>query len=317
MKNHPNSPPAFNWDVWYESVGGRSIQIDQVDEYLEKIKTFQYPRFDGPVSNSPRIFSSKEEAAELIKTKAFELGADEVGITIIEPTDIYQGREINEKFAIVVAQRMLWRKFQEVPSLESAIECLRIYFDLGEVVIKLAEFVRSLGYPCRVEHPVGDSDVLHIPLALKAGFGELGRHGSIIHPKMGPLFRLGSVITDLEMAIDHPIDAGIAAFCDKCKACRIYCPANAIPDERSPEAGKDHLGNDRYMVDTGKCFPYFAKHKYCSICLPVCVYQHKEWAKDFEGFQTSLFPEIDMQEPPPTVDPEIEKHYYPKIKREH
>ena len=30
--------------------------------------------------------------------------------------------------------------------------------------------------------------------------------------------------------------------------------------QRSPEAGKDHLGNDRYMVDTGRCFPYFAKH---------------------------------------------------------
>jgi ferredoxin len=89
-----------------------------------------------------------------------------------------------------------------------------------------------------VEHPIGDSDVLHVPLALKAGFGELGRHGSIIHPKMGPLFRLGSVITDMPLQIDHPIDAGIAAFCDKCRACRIYCPANAIPDERSPKQVK-------------------------------------------------------------------------------
>ena len=183
-------------------------------------------------------------------------------------------------------------------------------------MIQLAAYIRSLGHACTVEHPIGDSDVLHVPLALKAGFGELGRHGSIIHPRMGPLFRLGSVITDMSLRTDRPIDAGIAAFCDTCKACRIYCPAKAIPDARSPEAGKDHLGNDRYLVDTGRCFPYFAKHKYCSICLPVCVYHHKEWARDFEGFRTKLFPEVDMQDPPPPTDPDAPKHWYPKLKRD-
>jgi epoxyqueuosine reductase len=182
-------------------------------------------------------------------------------------------------------------------------------------VIALADEIRALGYACTVEHPIGDSDVLHVPLALKAGFGELGRHGSIIHPKMGPLFRLGSVITDMPLAIDAPIDAGIAKFCDTCKACRIYCPADAIPDERSSEAGKDHLGNDRYMVDTGRCFPYFATDHYCSACLAVCVYNHKEWAKDFEGFTTKLFPDLQLKESPHPVDPNIETHWYPHRKR--
>jgi ferredoxin len=315
MNSSQESPPAFKWDAWYKAVGGRQMLVDEVDQILEQIKEHQYPRFEGKVNPDKTIFNSPQEAAKLIKEKGFELGAGEVGVAQIEPTDIYKGRSISEKNAIVVGQRMRWREYQEVPSKKSAIECLRVYYTLGEIVIQLAEFIRSLGYACRVEHPIGDSDVLHIPLALKAGFGELGRHGSIIHPKMGPLFRLGSVITNLALAQDHPIDAGIAAFCDKCKACRIYCPADAIPDERSKTAGKDHLGNDKYLVDTGKCFPYFAKHKYCSICLPVCVYHHKEWAKDFEGHPTKLFPEIDMQTPPPVVDPKVDTHDYPKYKR--
>lgn len=315
MNSSPFSPPAFDWDSWYGSVGGRTIKIDKVDDILSDIKNYQYPFFDGEVAKQKQQFNSDIEASELIKAKAIEFGADEVGVALIEPEDIYQGRSVNEKFAIVVAQRMLWREFQEVPVDNSAIECLRVYFSLGEVVIKLAEFIRSLGYTCQVEHPIGDSDVLHVPLALKAGFGELGRHGSIIHPKMGPMFRLGSVITSMPLKIDSPIDAGIAKFCDNCKACRIYCPAKAIPDNRSPEAGKDHLGNDRYMVDTGKCFPYFAKHNYCSICLPVCVYQHKEWARDFEGYKTGLWPKIDMQEAPPAIDPDTNKHWYPKLNR--
>jgi epoxyqueuosine reductase len=315
MKGLQTSPPPFSWDDWYNTVGGRTIKIADVNATLQKIVEYQYPKFIGPVNPKRTLYENDRAAAEAVKTRARELGADEVGISLIEPSDIYKDRVVNEKYAIVVGQRMLWRNFQDVPSESSAIECMRIYFSLGEIVVKLAEYIRGLGYACTVEHPIGDSDIMHIPLALKAGFGELGRHGSIIHPKMGPLFRLGSVITNMPLQTDSPIDAGIAAFCDNCKACRRYCPANAIPDERSPEAGKDHLGNDRYKVDTGKCFPYFAKHNYCSICLPVCVYQHKEWAKDFEGFSTKLFPTVEMNNPPEPADPEIPKHWYPKINR--
>lgn len=308
------NPPAFAWDEWYEAVGGRSIRIEEAQDILKAIHEEQYPHFDGPVAAAQQPFDSPVAAGAAIRQAARDAGADIVGICRIESSDVYQGKHVPETFAIAVGQRMRWREFQEVPSRASAIECLRVYFTLGETVIRLAAHIRSLGYPCRVEHPIGDSDLLHIPIGLKAGFGELGRHGSIIHPELGPLFRMGSVVTDLEMDTDHPIDAGIAAFCDKCRACRIYCPAGAIPDHRSPEAGKDHLGYDRYVVDTGRCFPYFAKHNYCSICLPVCVYNHKAWAKDFEGHDTRLWPDIKMETPPDAVDVE-NAHVYPHLRR--
>jgi epoxyqueuosine reductase QueG len=310
-------PPPFAWEDWYASIGGRSIRIDRVSEYLRQIYEDQYPRFDGPVAPERHEFESPEAAARHLKEKAIAFGADVVGICRIEPSDVYRGRTVTETFAIAVGQRMRWREFQVVPSRESAIECLRVYFTLGETVIQLADYVRSLGHACRVEHPIGDSDLLHIPIGLKAGFGELGRHGSIIHPRLGPLFRMGSVATSIPLAIDRPIDAGIAKFCDTCRACRKYCPPGAIPDARSPEAGKDHLGYDRYVVDTGRCFPYFAAHSYCSICLPVCVYNHKEWARDFEGSSTKLFPTVLMPESPPAVDPGPAQpvHWYPKLRR--
>jgi epoxyqueuosine reductase len=311
------SPPPFAWEAWYEAVGGRSIQIDRVDEYLRLIVTEQEPRFDGPIAQERHAFRSAADAAAHLKAEARGFGADIVGICRIEPTDVYRGRTIPHTYAIAVGQRMRWREFQVVPSRESAIECLRVYYTLGETVIALAAHIRSLGYACTVEHPIGDSNLLHIPIGLKAGFGELGRHGSIIHPEIGPLFRMGSVATSLELATDAPIDAGIAKFCDICRACRKYCPPKAIPDARSPEAGKDHLGYDRYVVDTGRCFPYFARHNYCSICLPVCVYNHKEWARDFErGEPTRLFPTVVMHDPPPAVDvPQERRHIYPLLNR--
>ena len=313
----PDSPPPFSWNEWYESVGGRTISLPEVDEILRVIYHEQHPRFTGPTAEERIDLGTPEEAAAHLKEKAREFGADIVGICRVEPTDLYRARTITHEFAIAIGMRMRYREFQVVPSKESAIECMRIYLELGETAIRLAEYIRSIGYTCVVEHPLGDSDLLHVPIGLKAGFGELGRHGSIIHPELGPLFRMGSVATSIPLAIDHPIDAGIAKFCDSCRACRIFCPADAIPDERSPEGGKDHLGNDRYMVDTGRCFPYFAKHYYCSICLPVCVYHHKEWARDFEGFQTRIFPEVDMQPSPPPTDavPPEHRHPYPHINR--
>ena len=213
---------------------------------------------------------------------------------------------------------MRYREFQTVPAEETAIEQIRVYFELGRLCVDIARHLRERGYHAKVQAPVGDSDVLHVPLALKAGFGELGRHGSIIHPELGPLFRLGTVTTELEMTLDAPIDAGIAAFCDHCRACRIFCPADAIPDERDPAAGKDHLGNDRYQIDTSKCFPYFATNRYCAACLPVCAYERKEWARDFEGFKTEIFPNVIMETPPPAYDgmPASERHRYPKVNRE-
>lgn len=131
MLGSQHSPPAFQWDDWYHSIGGRQIKISEVDQILQQIKEFQFPRFKGEVAQTKTEFIDESDAAQIIKQKGFEMGADEIGIAEIEPTDIYRGREVNEKYAIVVGKRMLWRKFQEVPSHESAIECLSVYFTLG------------------------------------------------------------------------------------------------------------------------------------------------------------------------------------------
>ena len=311
-----DSPPPFAWDSWYAGAGGRTIAIPEANAILQEIYNDQYPRCFGATA-AERTLMSETDAAATVKAKARELGADLVGVCEIAPEDVYRGKTVEHRYAVAVGMSMKWREFQTVPSQKSAVECLRIYRDLGEVVIALADFIRSLGWGCTVEHPIGDTDVLHIPIGLKAGFGELGRHGSIINPQLGPLFRMGCALTSMPMATDRPIDAGIAKFCDNCRACRIYCPADAIPDKRSPDAGKDHLGNDRYKVDTGKCFPYFATHYYCSVCLPVCVYNHKEWARDSEDFSINIFPDVVMNPPPPPLDgiaPDT-RHNYPHVNR--
>jgi len=307
--------PPFDWESWYQACGGRVDHTPQASKIVAKIYNEQAPKFTGHVESTTRPFDSSDQASQFVKDLAIEAGAAAVGITRIEPADVYEGRSVDETYAIAIGQRMLWKHFQTVPSQESGVECCRVYYDLGEVCIAVADALRERGYPARVEDPVGDSDLMHIPIALRAGFGELGRHGSIIHPHLGPLFRLGTVVTDLPMKCDEPLDLGIAEFCDRCKACQKYCPADAIPEERSPAAGVDPIGKARYVLDTGRCFPYFARQHYCSICLAVCAYKHKEWARDFKGKETKLSPTTLLKEPPPTVDPlpPTRVHDYPRL----
>ena len=192
------SPPPFAWDDWYALVGGRSIRIEEVDDILHKIYDDQYQRFDGDVAADPRRVRRRPPRPHVISRRKPPNSAPTSSASARSSrADVYRGRVVTEKYAIAVGQRMRWREFQVVPSRESAIECLRVYYTLGETVIQLASYLRSIGYACKIEHPIGDSDLLHIPIGLKAGFGELGRHGSIIHPTLGPLFRMGSVATSM------------------------------------------------------------------------------------------------------------------------
>ncbi len=63
MKGSETSPPAFSWDDWYSSVGGRSIHITEVDAILHQIKEYQYPKFTGEVNSQRTVFETPGAAA--------------------------------------------------------------------------------------------------------------------------------------------------------------------------------------------------------------------------------------------------------------
>jgi len=87
----------------------------------------------------------------------------------------------------------------------------------------------------------------------------------------------------------------------------IVC--KAIPDERRNMQEKIIWETTEYIIDTGRCF-HILRNTIIVDCLPY-VFNHKEWAKDFDGFQ-QIWPEIIMETPPHAVDsvPEEKKHKY-------
>ena len=49
-----------------------------------------------------------------------------------------------------------------------------------------------------------------------AGLGELGKHGSLINNELGSSMRFSTVLTDMPLVADKPVDFGADDFCMSC-----------------------------------------------------------------------------------------------------
>ena len=241
------------------------------DEYRRIIYEEQHPRVTGPVNPHRVEVTDVAAMTRQIKEVALSLGADKVGICRIDPDHVYEGSEVPYKYGVVLGKQMEVEKVMTAPQPPAGVEATHIYMVLGEITIRLGKYIRDLGYEAMVHHPRGDryceSEILFIPHAIAAGFGELGRHGSLINDEHGSLLRLGIVSTDLPLQVDRPREFSVQAYCDVCTRCVHACPGGAIPLERCWRRG-----SYRYIVDTEKCLPTFARTDGCTICLKVCSY---------------------------------------------
>ncbi len=208
--------------------------------------------------------------AETIKAKARELGADIVGVARIEPNMIDMGLDCPYEFVICIGVHERYEKVLEGPRGVEA-ETYSVYLRCAEIGDALAKFVRDLGYDALAHHN-GGTYVQAIPAMHKAGFGELGKHGSLINPIYGASFRPSFVTTSLPMTCDTPNEFGVQDYCLNCNLCTNNCPGEAIP--------KDFIttdGHRRWLTDMEKCYPYSRlQADYCHICVDVCPYIHKE-----------------------------------------
>ena len=194
-----------------------------------------------------------------------KLGGDLVGITRIEDDCLYEGISVPFKYAISIGLTMNREEMAHVPHERAAAEVMRAYKEISGVAVGLAKQIRATGWPARAYGNPNSTDILQIPLAVRAGLGELGKHGSMISKEYGSNFRLAAVLTDLPMALDEPVDIGVQDLCLGCQRCVNDCPPDAIYDEKQLIRGEY-----KWYVDFDKCIPYFVKTNGCAICIEVC-----------------------------------------------
>lgn len=220
--------------------------------------------YAGPTAERRIPVDEPGAMATQIKTKAVELGAGLAGISEIDDDALYEGYPAPPfRYAISLGISMNREEMLHVPQPRAAVEVMRTYRRAGRIAIDLAAYIRSLGWPAQAY--ADGEDVLQIPLALKAGLGQLGKHGSMISVDFGSNFRLAAVMTDIPLVVDSPIDIAVDDLCLTCQRCTKDCPADAILDEKQMVRGIE-----KWYVDFDKCIPYFSKTEGCGICIEVC-----------------------------------------------
>lgn len=199
------------------------------------------------------------------ESKVKEKGIDLVGYAPVDERFIFYNLEVYGKNAIVLGMEMKWEEIKTAPSVRVEIECFRVYYELGEITIKMAEYLKSLDYKSEAHHPFGGK-LLFPPHAVAAGLGIMGRNGLVITPEFGPRQRWGIITTDADIPkLDKPNFIDMEEFCKNCGACIKNCKGAAayeVPIER--EDGRiTH-------IDRSKCILSIMENNYCSYCLRIC-----------------------------------------------
>ncbi len=115
--------------------------------------------------------------------------------------------------------------------------------------------------------------------AVLAGLGWIGKNGLFIHKEYGPRVRLGTVLTNLEVACNNTI---MESQCGVCNRCVNSCPALAL-------TGKEWtVGTERsHIIDAKACseymnqkFKHIGRGSVCGVCIKVCPYKYatSRWA---------------------------------------
>ena len=148
------------------------------------------------------------------------------------------------------------------PEPASVIEVMRQY---NRGTRALADWILGQGWQAEAHGGPQAGPVLLIPAALACGFGELGKHGSIINRRFGSSFRLAGVLTDMPLAADDAEAFGADDFCIHCRLCADACPPDAIAPAKQMVRGVE-----KWYVDFDRCIGYFNDSNGCGICIAVC-----------------------------------------------
>ena len=144
----------------------------------------------------------------------------------------------------------------------------QLNFFLDRAAFLLSSLIEDLGF---LALPIPASQTIdwkkqrghlsHKKVGYLAGLGFMGRNNLLVSPEFGAKFRLVTVLTDMPLEADKPLEAD----CGLCKKCLKPCPAQAI---REREEDFDHRA----------CFEKLKEFRnegivgqyICGICVKAC-----------------------------------------------
>lgn len=210
-----------------------------------------------------RVF--REDWSEALEAFVTAGDCELAGVAEMRSEWVLEGHEITQKRVIMLGVQHDYAEISQAPDPAAGLEVMAQYGRAAAVAKKVAGWLLEQGWEAEPVTGPMTGALLMIPPALACGFGELGKHGSIINPRVGSSFRLSAVLTDAPFVPTPPVEAGVDGFCAHCRVCEDACPPEAIFPQKQTVRGEV-----KWYVDFDKCLPFFNQTHGCAICISVC-----------------------------------------------
>ncbi len=115
----------------------------------------------------------------------------------------------------------------------------------------------------------------HKTAAVLSGLGFIGKNALFITPEYGSRVRLCTVLTDMPLTAQKPIQT---PQCGSCQICKNACPAGAITGELYEYgAPRSTIFNAKKCSDHMKTYKDIGRGAVCGLCMRACPYNAKPY----------------------------------------
>jgi ferredoxin len=256
--------------------GAMALSRPEMTDLYIKHETIRIsPRL--PENPEPRkIDVDPDQMARKIKALGLYMGASKVRIARLNPIWV-ASHNIAGKPPDLDYRYIICMAFLQSPDMMRTHTARAANLEVGFrysyssfISFIMANYIKHLGWPAR-SLPTFNAPLLIVPAYVDAGIGEQGRTGHVVAKEFGNNFRPATVVTDLPLSVDKPVDFGLQDFCAKCKICADRCPPGAIPKGDKVKV----RGIRRFQINPEKCLSYWgAIGGSCGICQSVCPFSH-------------------------------------------
>ena len=256
----PDDIPHGKMQRWFYSVDPGIPDFAQERERRQQIFAAPLPDLAAtPMEQAPQDWTHNLD--RFVSNGLCEM----IGVAEMCDDWAFEGASIPQTRVIVAGVQHDYDPISTAPEPTAGAEVIRQYNRAAIVAKSIAGWLRQQGWDAKpVTGPMA-GDLTLIPPAIACGFGELGKHGSIINPELGASFRLSAVLTDAPFATTPARSFGIDDFCSNCRICEDACPPEALFAEKQTVRGEQ-----KWYVDFDKCLPFFNQTQGCAICIAAC-----------------------------------------------